>query len=202
MVMLRYAWEYDDPDHVRPAEVARLEAFLNTVDHHTFGEHAAKPAHRRDLLATPDGLQHWLVEQRLVDRRADPAALTVDDLKAAQGLRDGLRAWLLARQRLDHDAAALQRARAVLAGLQLRVDLDAAGSAALDPATGGALGRLAADLATAQATGALLRLKICSAPDCRFVYHDHSRSRTSRWCSTDTCGNRVKTRRYRERRRN
>lgn len=63
-----------------------------------------------------------------------------------------------------------------------------------------ALERLAADLATAAATGALARLKICGAPDCQFVYYDRSRSRTSRWCSTEVCGNRMKTRRYRGRR--
>ena len=39
-------------------------------------------------------------------------------------------------------------------------------------------------------TGALARLKICGASDCQFVYWDHSRSRTSRWCSTEVCGNR------------
>jgi|Tabmets5t2r1_1033131.scaffolds.fasta_scaffold28185_2 predicted RNA-binding Zn ribbon-like protein len=64
-----------------------------------------------------------------------------------------------------------------------------------------ALERLAADLATAAATGTLQRLKVCGAPDCQFVYFDHSRSRTSRWCSTEVCGNRMKTRRYRDRRR-
>jgi predicted RNA-binding Zn ribbon-like protein len=78
------------------------------------------------------------------------------------------------------------------------------GTCALEP-TGGpvtaALERLVADLATAAATGALARLKICGAPDCRFVDYDHSRSRTSRWCSTEVCGNRMKTRRYRGRRR-
>ena len=69
-----------------------------------------------------------------------------------------------------------------------------------DPAPA-ARGRRAGDLATAAATGALARLKICHAPDCQFVYYDRSRSRTSRWCSTEICGNRMKTRRYRGRRR-
>src|SRR5688572_28470836 len=63
-VEIRYAWEYDDPGHPRPAEVARLEAFCNTVDRHTFGGHGEKPAGRRELLATPDRLRDWLVAQR------------------------------------------------------------------------------------------------------------------------------------------
>jgi CGNR zinc finger/Glyoxalase-like domain len=125
------------------------------------------------------------------------------DLARARDLRDGLRAWLRARQGLDHDPERLGRARDLLGGLRLRVGLEAR-TAALRP-TGGpvaaALERLAADLATAAATGTLQRLKVCGAPDCQFVYYDHSRSRTSRWCSTEVCGNRMKTRRYRDRRR-
>jgi predicted RNA-binding Zn ribbon-like protein len=200
-VEIRYAWEYDDPGHPRPAEVARLEAFCNTVDRHTFGGHGAKPAGRRELLATPDRLRDWLVAQRLLD---DPgAAVGAGDLEQALALRDGLRAWLGARQGLGHDRAALDRARELLEGLRLQVGLGAE-AATLGP-TGepvtAALERLAADLATAAATGALARLKICGAPDCQFVYYDHSRSRTSRWCSTEVCGNRMKTRRYRGRRR-
>lgn len=200
-VEILYAWEYDDLDHPRPAEVARLEAFCNTVDRHTFGEHGRKPASRRDLLATPARLRDWLVAQGLL---ADPGAgVGAGDLERALVLRDGLRAWLQARQGLGHDQDALDRARELLGGLPLRVDLEG-GTVALtpagDPATV-ALGRLAGDLATAAATGTLARLKVCGAPDCQFVYYDRSRSRTSRWCSTEVCGNRMKTRRYRGRRR-
>ena len=198
---IRYAWEYDDLEHPRPVEVARLEAFCNTVDRHTFGEHGRKPADRRELLASPARLRDWLVAQGLLD---DPgAAVGTGDLDRAVVLRDGLRAWLKARQGLDHDQAALDRARELLGRLRLQVDLGsrtAVLAPAGDPATA-ALGRLAGDLATAAATGALARLKICGAPDCQFVYYDRSRSRTSRWCSTEICGNRMKTRRYRGRHR-
>ncbi|HEV3504414.1 MAG TPA: CGNR zinc finger domain-containing protein [Actinomycetes bacterium] len=198
---IRYAWEYEDLDHPRPAEVARLEAFCNTVDRHTFGEHGSKPAGRRELLATPDRLRDWLVAQGLLDEPG--ARVEAGDLEGALALRDGLRAWLQARQGLPHDQGELDRAKKLLGRLRLRVDLEgetAALAPAGDPATA-ALGRLAGDLATAGATGALARLKICDAPDCRFVYYDRSRSRTSRWCSTEVCGNRMKTRRYRGRRR-
>jgi predicted RNA-binding Zn ribbon-like protein len=130
----------------------------------------------------------------------DPRArVGAADLDRARDLRDGLRAWLRARQGLDHDPAEVDRARDLLARLRLRVGLGGE-TCALEPAGGpatAALERLAADLATAAATGTLARLKICGAPDCQFVYYDHSRSRTSRWCSTEVCGNRMKTRRYR-----
>jgi predicted RNA-binding Zn ribbon-like protein len=200
-VEILYAWEYDDPAHPRPPEVARLEAFCNTVDTHTFGLHGDKPSDRRELLATPARLREWLLAQGLLD---DPGArVGPGDLDRARALRDGLRAWLRARQGLEHDRGRLERAGELLGRVRLRVALDGQG-ATLRP-TGGAvtaaLERLAADLAVAEATGALQRLKSCSAPDCQFVYYDHSRSRTSRWCSTEVCGNRMKTRRYRHRQR-
>ena len=202
--MALYAWEYDDPGHPRPVEVRRLEAFLNTVDLHTFGEHAAKAADQRDLLSTPEGLQWWLATAGLTEETPEgKMAVGEDDLVVARRFRDGVRAWLLARQGDPHETDAIQAAQPVVDRMRLRVGLHDR-RVALEPISRGATGaleQLVADLAVAQATGALARLKACSAPDCQFVYYDHSRSRTSRWCSMDTCGNRIKTRRYRDRQR-
>ncbi len=87
----------------------------------------------------------------------------------------------------------------------LTVRLDSTGQPTLSaPTTGdvqGGLSYVLADVATAAAQGTWSRLKICSAPDCRGAYVDHSKSRTGRWCSMRTCGNRHKTRRYRRRHR-
>jgi predicted RNA-binding Zn ribbon-like protein len=65
----------------------------------------------------------------------------------------------------------------------------------------GALAELVAEAVLAGARGSLARLKICTAEDCQWVYYDAAQNRMGRWCSMDTCGNRVKTCRYRERRR-
>lgn len=209
---VRYAWEYDDTDHPRPPEIARLEALCNTIDRHTYGAHAHKADHERDLLSTPARLAAWLTSVGLwvpssLDHAAG-AAVGPEHLDDFLALRDGVRAWLQARQGLQHERSEVRRAQQVLDRAHLRVDLDTpggpTGSCTLTPADAGvasALGALAVDLATAQAKGTLDRLKICNAPDCGFVFYDHSRSRTSRWCSMDTCGNRVKTRRYRQRHR-
>ncbi|NPV69550.1 MAG: hypothetical protein HPY55_02745 [Firmicutes bacterium] len=43
------------------------------------------------------------------------------------------------------------------------------------------------------------RFKICENPDCFWVFYDESRNRSRRWCE-DTCGNLLKVRRFRERR--
>ncbi len=47
---------------------------------------------------------------------------------------------------------------------------------------------------------ARLRLKACRKHSCRWVFYDHSKNRSGTWCSMAVCGNRVKTRTYRERR--
>lgn len=54
-------------------------------------------------------------------------------------------------------------------------------------------------VATAVADGSLKRLKLCASPDCRWAFHDTSRSGAGRWCSMEVCGNRHKTRAYRRR---
>ena len=214
-----YAWEYEDVDHPRPAEIAVLEALCNTVDRHTYGAHAAKPVESRDLLATPAGLRQWQSAADLLsgDAEADedrPATddlpmVDADDLEQVRSFRDGLRSWLKMRQGSLFDADALRRCDEVLSGLRLTVALGrpamhADARVALGPAGSGitnVLERVLTDLVTAELTGTLGRLKICNAPDCQFAYYDHSRSRSSRWCSMETCGNRIKTRRYREHRR-
>jgi predicted RNA-binding Zn ribbon-like protein len=40
------------------------------------------------------------------------------------------------------------------------------------------------------------RLRACANPQCRWIFHDGTRSGTRRWCSMAVCGNRAKVRRY------
>jgi predicted RNA-binding Zn ribbon-like protein len=43
------------------------------------------------------------------------------------------------------------------------------------------------------------RIRVCSAPDCAYIYLDTSRAGTRRWCSMQRCGNRAKVRAHRAR---
>lgn len=45
------------------------------------------------------------------------------------------------------------------------------------------------------------RLKLCDADTCRYAFYDGSRNRSGKWCSMSVCGNRAKTRAFRERHR-
>jgi predicted RNA-binding Zn ribbon-like protein len=47
----------------------------------------------------------------------------------------------------------------------------------------------------------LRRIDNCANPSCSLMFIDHSRPGRRRWCSMERCGNRAKTTRYRQRRR-
>jgi predicted RNA-binding Zn ribbon-like protein len=51
-----------------------------------------------------------------------------------------------------------------------------------------------------QAQGAWPRLKACTDEDCQWAFFDTTRNRSRTWCSMEECGNKEKTRRYRQRR--
>jgi predicted RNA-binding Zn ribbon-like protein len=77
------------------------------------------------------------------------------------------------------------------------------GGIKLFPARNDALAGLSAvvgELQAGSAGGALDRLKMCASEECRRVFFDRSKPGTRRWCVSTLCGNRVKTRAYRERR--
>ena len=63
----------------------------------------------------------------------------------------------------------------------------------------GALGTIVAAAVEAMVDGHWNRLKACR--NCGFAFYDYSRNRAATWCSMTLCGNRLKTRGYRARRR-
>lgn len=83
--------------------------------------------------------------------------------------------------------------------------LDLTAGPAWVPVTGTTEHRLAVDvlaaLHTAAGDGRLARLRLCQRPDCGWCYYDGSKNRSARWCSSDPCGDVMKTRAYRERNR-
>jgi predicted RNA-binding Zn ribbon-like protein len=175
-------------------DLATLTAFLNTRDERLFGEHKHKPMDERDLLGRPSDLARWLGSQGLA---APSARVSADDLALARRLRDALRDLLAGRDAGRDDLAA------VASELSLTIDFTGAEPTLerADRAPRAALARLLAACVTAASRGTWTRLKMCSAEDCNWVFYDTSRNRLGRWCAMDVCGNRVKTSRYRARRR-
>jgi predicted RNA-binding Zn ribbon-like protein len=74
------------------------------------------------------------------------------------------------------------------------------GAPALRPASKGVdtlLGSILVAVITMKLRGDWQRIKLCAAPDCRWVFYDTAKNRLGRWCSMEVCGNRAKTRKYR-----
>ncbi len=51
------------------------------------------------------------------------------------------------------------------------------------------------------ASGGIQRVRVCANPGCTFIFFDESRNRSRRWCESAACGNLVKVRAHRSRKR-
>jgi predicted RNA-binding Zn ribbon-like protein len=172
-----------------PGDLELVRSFVNTRDVDDDVEELGSPA----------ALVDWLTAHGLLDRRG---RATREDLEDALALREGLRGVLLHHgggPAAPGAAAALEHA-ARRAQLSVRFGED--GEARHGPLAGGvagALGRILAVVAAAQADGTWPRLKACPADDCQWAFYDKSRNRSAVWCSMEVCGNRAKVRSFRER---
>ncbi|SDS37251.1 Conserved protein containing a Zn-ribbon-like motif, possibly RNA-binding [Friedmanniella luteola] len=170
-------------------DLVLVEQFLNTLDERRFGRHGRDHPPTDELVSVP-ALARWL-EAR--GRAAPARELGSDDVSAARALRAALRAACTG----DRGS----RAAEALAGFPLRLTADPSGDlrlAAVGDAAG--LGAVVEAVAVSVATGRWARLKLCASPDCRWAFLDTSRNGGGRWCSMEVCGNRHKTRSYRQRR--
>jgi predicted RNA-binding Zn ribbon-like protein len=171
-----------------------LMDFANTLDERSFSVHGV--IHEGgDELANADATARWLRQHSLLRRGAQvTGAETRKLLELRTGLRDALAALA------GHaDDSAITRLNAVLARLPVAVLLDAGGDPELVATGGGTPGRLSQAVARLAAAHDWHRLRMCAAPDCRWVFYDTARNAGGRWCSMAVCGNRDKTRRYRQR---
>jgi predicted RNA-binding Zn ribbon-like protein len=170
------------------AEMQRVIAFVNTLD----------PDDSSDDIDTPDSLAAWLRGQGLLGAGDQIGAA---DVAAAHGLREALRVALLAH---DGHGAAETAPDTAVAAVPLQLVIYADGSTSVTAGAAGtapALARLVAAIPAAAADGAWWRTKACPQGSCQWAFYDRSRNRSRRWCSMEVCGNREKTRTFRERRR-
>ncbi|WP_208024217.1 CGNR zinc finger domain-containing protein [Amycolatopsis pithecellobii] len=175
-----------------PAETGLVRAFVNTLDLRVFTRHG-EPHEQLDALDTPAALTRWLHGQDLI---ADADHADLADFRLAHTLRAALRAAVGEAGDVSPSSRPLQWPACVT--------IQPGGPPALMPTGFGVeagLGRIAVAAAGAVADGTWLRLKMCDAPDCRWIFYDRSKPGRARWCEPALCGNRMKTRAYRERRR-
>lgn len=171
-------------DVPRPAALVR--DFVNTADHelHT------------DDLATPEGLSAFLVRHGLLDAgQAD---------ERQRELAVALRAGLHDALQLNHAdrESSLVALDQVLAGLAVRLHWAGDGVVAVPAEEGvaGALTRIGLAAHEARTSEIWWRVKICAFDECESAYYDLSKNRSRHYCGY-ACGNKLKTRAYRARRR-
>ncbi|MDA9476019.1 hypothetical protein XI03_16215 [Bradyrhizobium sp. CCBAU 65884] len=184
-----------------PDALANLYDFANTLDVRHF-THFGVEHPESDALGGPKDLADWMRERGL---GAKGGHVTPAMFETALRMREALRAYLQCEpsERLRNKSV-LGRLNDALAPFPLRVEAHAGRGATLSAAREDALAGLSAiaiELHDATLVGTLDRLKMCASEECRRVFFDRSKPSTRRWCMSTLCGNRMKTRAYRERQR-
>ncbi|MDA0563410.1 CGNR zinc finger domain-containing protein [Streptomonospora sp. S1-112] len=185
-----------------PEDLRAVEELCNT----------AAFLHGTDTLARPDRAAAWLAA-RTPSAAPEPAQVpSPQRLARLVAVREDVRAYLADPADAQARAALTRHARDLLGPPRWsgpgQVDLDppaAGGGADVGEGEGdaadGVAARALACLAAADLTGRRARLKVCRAPECRFVFYDRSPANNGTWCSMEICGARHKMRSYRTRRR-
>jgi predicted RNA-binding Zn ribbon-like protein len=185
-------WTGDNEERPAPAPLDRIQSLVNTIDMEI----------EQDRLADPDDALPWLVDNNLLASRA---ALTPADLDLVRAVREALRAMLV------HNSGGPPPNKSTLAVLRTVAD---SGSARADLGDDGQV-RLTADgdsmrdrlfellliIRDAQRDGSWARLKACANDECQWAFYDRARNHGGTWCDMATCGNKLKNREFRARRR-
>jgi predicted RNA-binding Zn ribbon-like protein len=176
-----------------PAPLLLTQAFVNTWE----GDSG------RDLLADRGTGGVWLAS---VGLRRNSDAARPDELHLARSVREGVRALLVANNGGPlPDADDLRPLTTLARAHRLRIGIAPDGGIDLDPEVDDTLERglfsLLLVIRDAQLDGTWPRLKACGNPECRWAFYDRSHSRRGIWCDMAVCGNRIKNRKLRERRR-
>jgi predicted RNA-binding Zn ribbon-like protein len=182
-----------------PDELANLYDFANTLDLRHFVHHGVQHQLAEEL-GTPSALGEWMKERGLLERSGVPSPRTFDSaLRLRSAIRDYLKCDPDERRRKSAIVESLNKA---MEPFPLRVAGLGKDGMKLLPAEANVpagLSAIVAELYDGASSGTLDRLKMCAAAECQRVFFDRSKPGSRRWCQTELCGNREKTRTYRER---
>ena len=184
-----------------PDELANLYDFANSLDVRHFTHHGVQHL-QSDELKGPRELGVWMSQRGLL---WSGAKITPAMFDTALQLRASVRTYLeidpAERRKIGDAVRSLNRAMRLFPLVaEARNDGVIALRAGRDDALAG-LSVVVAEMYDGSVRGALDRLKMCAAQECRRVFFDRSKPATRRWCMSTLCGNRTKTRTYRARQR-
>jgi len=153
-----------------------------------------------DLLDDPATARQWLIDAGLLD---GAAKLSASDLELARAVREAIRALIETDGPGTDGGLEPLRQLASTHRPQLTVAHD--GTIALENSRRGELGdglfELLLIIHRAQQERSWSRLKVCSNDECQWAFFDRSRNQQGSWCNMAVCGNRLKNRELRARRR-
>lgn len=184
-------WLADEEPKPAPGPLLRVQALVNTVEQPTGPDRLADAADARPWLID----NHWL---------APDSDLDAADLELVRDVREALRALLVRNAGGPAPSkAVLAPLRTVVAGGTARADFDADGNVRLAAAGDSVTERLIELLVIirdAQRDGSWGRLKACANDECQWAFYDRSRNHGGTWCEMAACGNKIKNREFRRRR--
>jgi predicted RNA-binding Zn ribbon-like protein len=185
---------YPDRHEAKPAPMPLLlvQAFVNTRELEG----------QTDLLGDPDAASSWLVAAGLL---GPDSSIGSDGLDLARAVRESIRGLLESDGGERPPEAELNPLRALAEAHCARLVVGDGGVLAVENAKREDLADGLFDLLLiirgAQEDGTWARLRACANPDCRWVFYDRSRNQQGNWCDMAVCGNRLKNRSLRARRR-
>jgi predicted RNA-binding Zn ribbon-like protein len=169
-------------------EIDLLVDFVNTHD----------LEEETDAIADSASLQTWLAEHA----GEHLPELDEEDGNRLRELREALRALIRTNNGGEATEEELQPLREAAERSRYRLSFDEKGTLSLAPARADLSGfeaRLLLAIERLQCEEAWPRLKACTDDGCQWAFYDATRNRSRTWCSMDVCGNREKTKRYRQR---
>jgi predicted RNA-binding Zn ribbon-like protein len=185
-------WSGDSEAKPAPEPLRRVQSLINTIDLES----------GQDRLANAADAGPWLIDNELMASDATP---DTDELRLVAGVREGLRALVI------HNSGGPAPEPAVMASVHavaqsgvVKVSVDESGGTSLEADGDSIRARLLALLLIvrdAQVDGTWRHLKACANDDCLWAFYDHSRNHGGTWCDMATCGNKLKNRDFRARRR-
>jgi predicted RNA-binding Zn ribbon-like protein len=186
------SWYPGDEAKPAPMPLLLVQAFLNTRD----------LEEGSDVLGDPAAGKRWLTDAGLVAPRV---RIGRRDLDSARVVRESIRGLLGSDAERRSPSSSLGPLRELADEHAARLAIRDDGMVALENPRHSGLGDGLFDLLLiirrAQVDGSWLRLKACANPDCGWVFYDRSRNQQGNWCNMAICGNRLKNRQLRARRR-
>ncbi len=185
-------WAGDAETKPAPGPLAGIQALVNTAEMLAGGDRLADPADAESWLRA----HGWLV---------DGASPTPVELDLLRRVREALRALLIQNTGGPvPDPAHVAVLRAVTDSVTAKVDVGPDGHVELSAAGHGLEARLLElmlAMRDAQRDGTWARLKACANDECAWAFYDRSRNHGGTWCVMSGCGNKLKNREFRARRR-